>query len=260
MEPIDKRPRVAEDAAEAIRRFIVDQQLSPGDMLPSERQIQQQLQISRASVREALRLLQMMGLVEARHGKGLFVSGSNLLPMVDAYVNTIRLVDEDSFGHLLDVREALELGAADLAAKLRTPDDLQRLEAVLTVAKHRVQTGGSALKEDLGFHDLLIKATHNPLLERLYSCIAPFLLEVRTRSAERAEREHVGSREDDWKVAIHDHTTIFHAIRDQDTALAVRLMHEHLDHVRKQIQFERSERRETEAKSREAVVEPAIAG
>ena len=211
MEPIDKRPRVAEDAAEAIRRFIVDQQLSPGDMLPSEA-------ANPAAVADQPRLGARGVAAPANDGAGRSASWQgplcqrhNLQPMVDAYVNTIRLVDEDSFVHLLDVREALELGAADLAAKLRTPDDLERLESVLTAAERRVQTGGSALKEDLGFHDLLIKATHNPLLERLYPGIAPFLLEVRTRSAERAEREHLGSREDDWKVAIHDHTAIFRA-------------------------------------------------
>lgn len=232
MEPIDKRPRVAEDAAEAIRRFIVDERLQPGDMLPSERQIQQQLQISRASVREALRLLQMMGLVEARHGRGLFVTESNLQPMVDAYVNTLSLVDEDSFGHLLAVREALELGAADLAAKLRTPDDLAKLEAVLAEAARHVEEGGAALAEDLGFHDLLIAATHNPLLERLYSCIAPFLIEIRNRTRDHPTSRHRFIEAARWQEAIAHHTEIFEAVRDQDGARAVRLMHEHLRHVR----------------------------
>jgi GntR family transcriptional repressor for pyruvate dehydrogenase complex len=232
MEPIDKRPRIAEDAAEAIRRYIVEERLQPGHMLPSERQFQQQLQISRASVREALRVLQMMGLVEARHGRGLFVTESNLRPMVDAYVNTLSLVDEDSFGHLLAVREALELGAADLAAKLRTPEDLEKLASVLKEAVRRVEDGGDALAEDLGFHDLLIEATHNPLLERLYSCIAPFLIEVRSRSLERDEAGRLDSQKAKWKVAIADHTEIFQAVRDQDGARAVRLMHEHLRHVR----------------------------
>jgi GntR family transcriptional repressor for pyruvate dehydrogenase complex len=236
MEPIDKRPRVAEDAAEAIRRFIVDERLMPGDMLPSERQIQQQLRISRASVREALRLLQMMGLVEARHGKGLFVIATNLQPMVDAYVNSLSLIDEDSFGHLLAVREALELGAADLAAKLRTQDDLDKLEGVLTEAASRVEEGGAALAEDLGFHDLLIAATHNPLLERLYSCIAPFLMEVRSRSLDHAEAGRLRSRKAKWEEAIAHHTEIFEAVRDQDGARAVRLMHEHLRYVRLDLQ------------------------
>lgn len=236
MEPMDKRPRIAEDAADAIRRYMVEQRLTPGDMLPSERQIQQQLKISRASVREALRLLQMMGLIEARHGKGLFVIESNLQPMVDAYVSSLSLIDEDSFVHLLDVREALELGAADLAAKLRTDEDLEKLESVLHAAERRVQSDGTALEEDLGFHDLIIAATHNPLLERLYSCIAPFLLEVRTRSAEMIGIDQSGSHQENWKIAIHDHTGIFLAIRDQDRARAVRLMHEHLDNVRMQVQ------------------------
>src|SRR5438105_15893687 len=102
MERLATRPRVYEDAAEAIRQHIAERRLRPGDALPTEREIQQQLGISRASVREALRILQMSGLVEARQGKGLFVREIDLQPMLRALFANVGLMDVLSFHYLLD--------------------------------------------------------------------------------------------------------------------------------------------------------------
>ena len=224
MDTLVTRPRIYEDAARAIRSYIVEQALRPGDMLPSERQIQQQLGISRASVREALRVLQNMGLIEARHGKGLFVKEIDLAPLIDAYVASLWQID-DAFLHLLQIREVLELGATKIAAKERTPDELAALAAVLAAMRQRIEHGENVLAEDLEFHNLLL-AAHNPLLDRLYSSITPFLVAVRERSTER------GSRIADWERAYQAHTAIFQAVGEQDTARAVALMQEHLAMVR----------------------------
>lgn len=237
MERLDKRPRVSDDAAEAIRSYIVEQRLQPGDVLPSERQIQEQLGISRSTVREALRVLQMMGVVEARHGKGLFVTEINLQPMVDAYVQTIQLLDEDAFNHLLEIRESLELGAVDLAAKSRTESDIVALGAVLEQSTLRVAEGKPALAEDLEFHNVLIRSTHNPLMERLYSCIAPFLIEVRERALDLPEEPpSEATIRTIWGEVHREHLAIFQAIVEQDREAVVRLMHLHLVGVRDQLQ------------------------
>lgn len=225
MDTLASRPRLYEEAARAIRGYIVEQQLRPGDMLPSERQIQQQLGISRASVREALRVLQNMGLIEARHGRGLFVKEIDLTPLIDAYVDSLWQID-DSFLHLLQIREVLELGAVKIAARERSPEELSALAAVLAAMRRRIERGENALKEDLEFHSLLTRAAHNPLLDRLYSAITPFLLAVRERSTDG------GSRAADWQRAYHAHAAIFQAVSEQDAARAVGLMQEHLTTVR----------------------------
>jgi GntR family transcriptional repressor for pyruvate dehydrogenase complex len=226
MERLGPRLRLHEDAVGAIRRYVVDQRLRPGDPLPSERQIQEQLGISRTPVREALRVLQSVGLIEARQGKGLFVKEMDLRPMVEAFVSHLDLIEPDSFEHLLELRQTVELGAAELAAMRRTPDDLARMAAILDTMRHRIDRQELALEEDLGFHELLIRATHNPLLERLYACLTPFLVAVR-EGGELTERV--------LDECLTDHAAIYQAIADQDARLAVRLMQEHMETVRDQV-------------------------
>jgi GntR family transcriptional repressor for pyruvate dehydrogenase complex len=231
LEPLATRPRVYEDAAEAIRRYIVENRLRPGDPLPPERQIQQQLGISRASVREALRTLQMLGLVEARRGKGLFVKELDLQPMVHALTSTLELIDGVAFGHLVDVRKALELELAEVAAQRRKAADLARLATSLTAMQQALAAGdvAGALSEDLRFHEILVQISRNPLFERFYSSIAAFLVDIRERSPQTIETQ---------AASLREHDAIYHAIRDQDPAGAVEAMRQHLAGLDEQLGLE----------------------
>jgi GntR family transcriptional repressor for pyruvate dehydrogenase complex len=226
MEPIEPGLRLYESAFAAIRQYIVSERLKPGDPLPSERQIQQQLGISRGPVREALRVLQSIGMVEARQGKGLFVKEMDPRPMVDAFLSNLSLFDTHSFDHLLGLREVLELGAAELAAKHRTADDLTAMKTLLDSMRRRIKRQELVLEEDMGFHEVLVRATHNPLLEYLYGCLTPFLVTVRDRG--ELSEEVVSS-------CLTEHTSIYEAVRDQDAALAIRLMQEHMEYVRREV-------------------------
>lgn len=225
MEPVQPGVRLYESAVEAIRQYIVKEQLRPGDPLPSERQMQQQLGISRAPVREALRVLQRVGMIEARQGKGLFVKEMNLRPMVDTFVSHLELLDGESFGHLLGLRYVIELGAAELAAKQRTADDLKAMSDILESMRQRMERQELIIDEDMGFHELLVQATHNPLLEQLYSCLTPFLVEVR-------ERRELTDTE--LELCRRDHTAIFEAVQDRDPVRALSLMQEHMDAIARQ--------------------------
>lgn len=229
MEPLAPTIRLHESAVEAIRQYIIKEQLRPGDMLPSERQMQQQLGIGRATLREALRVLQRMGLVESRQGKGLFVREMNLRPMVETFASHLELLDGSSFRHLHGLRNIIELGAAEQAAKERTPEDLERLEEILSSMRGRMERQELVLEEDMGFHDVLVQATHNPLLETLYSCLTPFLIAV------RVQRELTQEELDHCEV---EHTAIYEAIRDQDPALAIRLMQEHMEGIATQFSID----------------------
>ncbi len=226
MEPLEPGLRLYESAFASIRQYIVSERLKPGDPLPSERQIQQQLGISRGPVREALRVLQSIGMVEARQGKGLFVREIDPRPMVDAFLSHLSLFDSNSFDHLLGLREVLELGAAELAARQRTEEDLAAMKLLLSSMRGRIKRQELVLEEDMGFHDVLIRAAHNPLLEYLYGCLTPFLVAVRDRG--ELSEEVVSS-------CLTEHTAIYEAVRDQNAALAVRLMQEHMEYVRREV-------------------------
>jgi GntR family transcriptional repressor for pyruvate dehydrogenase complex len=219
---LEPRAHLYEDAYDAIRRYIVEQRLKPGDPLPSERQIHEQLGISRAPVREALRVLQNVGLIEARQGKGLFVKELDLRPLADAFAFHLSLVDRDSFGHLFELRQMLELGAAEAAALKRTDDDLTAMAAVVEAMRERLRNHEPVAEEDLRFHELIVRAAHNPLVEHLYASMAPFLANLR-----------VMAPGDDLLVEdVADHVAIFNAIERRDVAGTVRSMHEHMMAVR----------------------------
>lgn len=242
MDVLATRPRLYEDAARAIRDYITEHQLQPGDMLPSERQIQQQLGISRPSVREALRILQHMGIVEARQGKGLFVKEVDLTPLIDAYVDSLWQVGA-GFTHLLQVREVIECGAARIVASQCTELELAELAAVLVTMRQRIAAGESALVEDLRFHELLVELSHNPLLIRLYSAITPFLLAVRQRSVSDDLRP-VDWAAHDWSHACAAHQAVYEALAAHDPTTVVALVEQHLADVRNDLQLHRQAGRE----------------
>ncbi len=220
------RARLHDDASAAIRQYIIQHRLRPGDPLPSERQIQEQLGISRAPVREALRVLQSVGLIEARQGKGLFVKEMDLRPMIDTFVSNFELIDHGSFEDMFELRRMLELGAVELAAAQRNADDLAMLGEVVEAMGDGLSHHESIVQHDLQFHDLLVRAAHNPMVELLYSSMTPFLVAVRQSGD---VPDHIFHQE------VDEHASIFRAVRDQNTDLAVSLMQRHMSSIRKQI-------------------------
>jgi DNA-binding FadR family transcriptional regulator len=104
------------------------------------------------------------------------------------------------------------------------------MAAILALMRQRIDRGELVLEEDLGFHDLLVQATHNPLLAYLYACLTPFLVAVR-------EGGELTTRVLD--ECLTDHTAIYEAIRDRDAARAIRLMQEHMESVRRQLADDR---------------------
>jgi DNA-binding FadR family transcriptional regulator len=93
--------------------------------------------------------------------------------------------------------------------------------------RQRIDRQEFVLEEDLGFHDLLVQASHNPLIDQLYAFLTPFLVAVRE-----------GGEQTDQVLneCMADHTAIYEAVRDQDAGLATRLMQEHMESVRRQIE------------------------
>ncbi len=137
MEPLNPGLRLYEGAFEAIRQYVVREKLRPGDPLPSERQMQQQLGISRAPVREALRVLQSVGMIEARQGKGLFVKRMDLRPVVDTFVSHLELVDETSFEHC-SAPAHHRAWRGGTGGKERTTEDLAGMAGILGSMRARI--------------------------------------------------------------------------------------------------------------------------
>jgi GntR family transcriptional repressor for pyruvate dehydrogenase complex len=181
--PSVAQPRLPDVIAQQIVQGIQDAGLQPGDRLPTEQELARQLGVGRTSVREGLQKLQTLGLVEVRKGRGAFVLEP---PVVDPRDVFARWVGEAGFRieELLEVRMALEATAAGLACSRATPEDLDALRECAAAHGRAAQDADLAASIESGarFHDILIQASRNRLIERLYAAIVPEITEFRHKS------------------------------------------------------------------------------
>jgi GntR family transcriptional regulator, transcriptional repressor for pyruvate dehydrogenase complex len=202
----DRAPRqkLAETVAQTLLEAVRDRE--PGTQLPSERELVQQLRVGRSTVREALKGLAMIGVVEIRHGQGVFVAAH------ESTVPGVMGVATAEAEKLREARDIIEPEIARLAALRRTDSDLTALDGVLAAHKKAIAKGTPPFLEASRFHILLAEAADNPVFTavvqpffRLMIEQGPKLYELKPGYAE-------------WELA--EHTSIFEAVRDGDPALA----------------------------------------
>jgi GntR family transcriptional regulator, transcriptional repressor for pyruvate dehydrogenase complex len=217
-----ERTSVGLQAAETIKALIVAGDLQPGDALPSERELAAMLGISRPSLREAIRVLSAMNVVEPRHGGGTYVT--SLDPRLLAQpVSFLLQVDPTAFQHLHEVRQVLEVGAARLAAPRISADVLAHLGELADAATQALPDPARYLELDYQIHTAIIEATGNPIYISLYESIADLSLESRKQTAQNpAVRQR----------AHEDHLAIIAALREHDPAAAGQAMSSHLEAMR----------------------------
>src|SRR5271167_5235437 len=145
-----RRPKVYEEVAKQLERLIVEK-LSVGDKLPSERELAELLQVSRSSIRDAIRGLELMGLVEPRQGAGTIVRERSAESTVNAFANALRRRQE-LVSELLDFRKMLEPPLAARAATHASPDEISEMEEILQRQEEKQGQGDAAVAADAEFH------------------------------------------------------------------------------------------------------------
>jgi GntR family transcriptional repressor for pyruvate dehydrogenase complex len=221
--PTLKRTSVSLEAAEAIKALIVSGELGSGDALPPERNLAVMLGISRPSVREALRVLTAMNVVEPRHGGGTYVT--SLDPRLLARpINFLLQVEPRTFLHLFEVRQVLEVSAARLAAPKMTDEVVAELEGLAHEAAAVLRQPTRYSELDFELHTKIVEATANPIYLSLYESISDLLLESRRRTARVAAVR---------RQAHEDHLTIVAALRARDPDAAAQAMQDHLEGIRR---------------------------
>ncbi|GAS91884.1 FadR/GntR family transcriptional regulator [Mycolicibacterium brisbanense] len=208
-----RRFSLVEQAADQIAARITAGEWEIGAKLPAESALAAELGIGRSTVREAVKELRGRGLVEARQGSGVFVIALERSEEWDAI---LRRADIDD---VLEVREAIEVKAAELAAGRRDSRDLSRLKATL---KSRADAEGGRSDDklvdaDIEFHRAIVRAAHNPVLSELFESFAP-----RIRAA---MLDMLGMSPDDRHRHDQDaHSQIMEAIRQRDPVRAAAVM------------------------------------
>lgn len=220
VEPV-KRVRIPEAIANWIRLSILDGTLAPERPLPSERTLAKRLGVSRGSVRDGIRRLEVIGLLVTRHGQGTFpreLSVDNLVKPL-ASVLTFNHARQEN---LLDVRRIFEPAVARVAATRITDRELAELDAITAAQRRKVRAGQSTIGEDTAFHAALARATHNPVLVRLMETLNDLLVESRTRTLRRRGRP---------LRSLRGHEQVLLAVRRRDADGAALAMSEHIDQI-----------------------------
>jgi GntR family transcriptional repressor for pyruvate dehydrogenase complex len=188
--------------------------LKPGDILPSERELAEQFQVSRVPVREALKILEFLGMLCYVPGKGMYVQKIGISFIVSKIFFALK-ADDKTIYELHDIRMILETYAARQAAALRTEEDLVILRD--TFAADAANTSSAA--RSMNFHSAVICASHNEILADIYTFLSSLMQEARIKS-------HIEERFEGQPLAFHKQ--IYQCIEKQDGENAERLMRQHL--------------------------------
>jgi GntR family transcriptional repressor for pyruvate dehydrogenase complex len=219
-----KRKRIHEDIVAQIRRHVVDGRLQPGDRLPSERVLSVRFRVSRASVREAIRALESMGLVQILSGDGTYIA-SGLDVLLGAWRSSTPQ-KKDALRDAFEARKIIEPKIAALAASRATEAEIRRMEATLAQQAREVADGQTGVESDSAFHSLLAYSTKNHLLLKLNESIVDGLRETRERSLHAPGRP---SR------SLAGHRTILDAVRARDPGRAQMAMLRHLQQIERNV-------------------------
>ncbi len=218
---ISKTPPLPQVVLEEFRRLIADGQLRPGDRLPTETELAERFGVGRSSIREAMRVLQLLGVIEVIQGKGTFVREPGMLPLM---IDWTRISQIGIISEVMEARQFIEVVLAQLAAERATDEDIEALHKAVEHSRQSLSNLEHSSRAGVDFHLVLADAAHNQILALMYRTIHDLFLETarRTRLTQEIARDR-----------LHDHELILEALVSRDPEAAARAMREHLEKASK---------------------------
>ena len=215
--PVRKAQNLTHTLVAGFREMFSSGVLHPGSKLPPERELAKYFGVNRASVRQALKALDVMGILHQRVGDGTYVT-NDASTTLGTPLDFLILVDGITFAELFEALRIVEPELAARAARLRTEADVADLERAVAVMKSSASIDKRELaKQDLNFHEIIWRASGNRVCERMFSSLHQAL--------SRSLRMTLAIR-DNAPVSAHDR--ICQAIKAGDDATARNLMFEYL--------------------------------
>jgi GntR family transcriptional repressor for pyruvate dehydrogenase complex len=213
------RRKLSETVADQL--LVAVRELPPGTKVPSERELTKELGVGRSTVREALNGLAMLGVVEIRHGQGVFVTGDP--PQTSEPSAIASALERGVTNEFIEARLIVEVEVARLAARRRTDEDLAAMAAALVVQEKRLGGDIDAIVETAAsFNVLLADCAHNEVLRAMIQSFVTLMVE-------RGPRVYSLEGFGEWD--LQEHRGLYAAVHDRDAERAAKLMREHIEEL-----------------------------
>jgi GntR family transcriptional repressor for pyruvate dehydrogenase complex len=219
--------KIYQSIIEQFVNMLKDDEIKVGQKLPSERHLAERFRVSRPSVREALRAMEMIGLIEIRPGDGVFVTDINIAPFMNA-ISPLMMKRKNFELELLELRRMFEVRAVELASRNFTAKKEKLLSAAIEKMEKALEDENkeAGAEGDIEFHEAIFAITDNYVLEKAAECVVT-ILEISVKFARSLLLEH---KENSLKL-LPQHKKIFEAIKQGKPQAARKAMEEHLDFV-----------------------------
>lgn len=233
---IEKR-RLSDSILDQLKTLLLERDLKPGDKLPSERELASIFKVGRPSIREALRTLNILGVLDIRPGHGVFVKTPDAQAYLDGIQESIGFlleVEHRTFLEILEVRSVLESHTAILAAKNATEEDLARLEeAYLTLSRIQIayskdpdeEGAENWIEADYEFHKAISLCSHNGVLMAMINFLKSLVQRTSRKLLSMPDLLKVGAEFNE------EHKRILEAIKAHSEQEAAQAMSVHLQHA-----------------------------
>ena len=223
LKPVEKK-KAYEDIVQQIRTLIEEGKLKRNDHLPAERELSETFRVSRTTVREAIRTLESMKFLQSRQGNGTYVVASSeealIQPLAAALFN-----EKDDILDIFYIRKIIEPHVAALAAENATPQEIEELERILREQEGCIGRGGNIIETDSAFHNLMVKATKNRVMERLIIALIDLLKQSREKYLMEEENDKRAVR------SLEGHQRVLAAVKKGDGEAARKSMLQHLEDI-----------------------------
>ena len=215
-----ERVTLPDSIVKEIRKYIDDNRLQPGDKLPNQETLCQIFGVSKSPLREALRTLKAINVIDIINGKGIYVKDKKDL-VLDVRVDSDN--KRDSLINIIEVRSALEGVAVKLAAEKATGDEIDEMGRIAHIMGKKIQNGVCSPVEDKSFHMAILNSTKNPVLIELVTKLYSIMDMLWDDSGGIGKALNEG---------FEYHMDLFESIRKRDQKGAERVINKMMDQVK----------------------------
>nr|WP_031335025.1 FadR/GntR family transcriptional regulator [Virgibacillus massiliensis] len=211
-----ERTSLKKTVIQEIKNYIIENELSSGNKLPTERRLAEMFQVSRSVVREALSYLENTGVITTTQGKGAYLNESN----IDTLLNSFFFLWQINGGNIEDImslRIMFESSAVEEIVKQENREEMETIQALLIKSKD-ADTMEEYRNFDMLFHKQLLKATRNPLFIQMTNMINSYFFET----------EYIQLSLEEYQQVIREHQSIIEAIKNKNAELAKSLLNNHI--------------------------------